>query len=80
LTKNKISNIKIINIAGYNGNKTQNHDQFITLHNFSVMNTIVRSPTNPIPFDDEFSLIFIFNYNLFLPVHLLLELKFHNGF
>lgn len=38
----------------HNGDNTHHHDQSILPISFRVMNTIVRSPQNPIPpFDDE---------------------------
>lgn len=35
------------------GDSTHHHDQAITFVNLSTMNTIVSSPTKPIPPDDE---------------------------
>lgn len=33
---------------------THHHDQFITLHNFNVINTIVSKPKKPTPPQDTF--------------------------
>ena len=39
------------------GDNTHHHDQLITLHSLSVMNTIVSNPENPMPDEVEFSAI-----------------------
>ena len=42
------------------GERTQIQDHAITLVSFRVMNTRVRSPTNPIPPDDDVSVLIVF--------------------
>lgn len=41
------------------GDRTHHQDHVIIFRSFKVMNTIVRSPTNPIPPDDVFELFSI---------------------
>jgi hypothetical protein len=44
---------KTSKIEKITGDKTQNHDHVIFPKSFNVINTIVRSPANPIPPDEE---------------------------
>jgi hypothetical protein len=50
------------------GARTQNHDHSMTLVSFSTMNTIVRSPKNPIPPDEDDDVFAILLYFLVVAV------------
>ena len=55
------------------GERTQNQDQSIVLVSFNTMNTIRRTPPNPIPPDDELLSDIVLSFKFDIKISIIFE-------